>query len=102
MDTKHTPAPWNFEKLLDNWHGDKDWTTFTVRDSRNCCLAVVGEVDRLPALDNEANARVMHAAPDLLAALEYLTGAMATFTPRCTAWDAYKVARAAIAKATGK
>uniref|UniRef100_A0A6M3LR60 Uncharacterized protein n=1 Tax=viral metagenome TaxID=1070528 RepID=A0A6M3LR60_9ZZZZ len=65
---KYTRGKWTVEKLMEKWHGYEGWTTFTVRDDRNCCLAVVGEVDNLPSPDNEGNARLMAAAPDLLEA----------------------------------
>lgn len=67
---KHTPGPWRVVKSQDNFHNYPDWSTFAVRDARNCCLLVLGEVDHLPAPENKANARLIAAAPDLLAALE--------------------------------
>ncbi len=57
-------TPWTKTNLLG--------TTYTIRDSRNCCIAVIGEVDRLTATENEANARLIAAAPELLEALKGL------------------------------
>jgi hypothetical protein len=64
--SKHTPGPWNWEKHweehtlgFDVFHGD---------DSSN-------ERDRFVArTDNQANARLIAAAPDLLVAAELAAG----------------------------
>ena len=65
----HTPAPWTVQQLETN-HNGYDWPTFAIRSANtNCCLAVVGDVDRYHADQNEANARLIAAAPELLAAL---------------------------------
>jgi hypothetical protein len=66
---------WKVEKVMEDWHGYADWTTYTVRDARNCCIAVVGEVDRLPAPENADNARLMACAPELLKALQDIENA---------------------------
>lgn len=55
---------------MTNWHGYEDWNTYAVRDAHNHCLAVIGDVDRATSKYNQANARLMAAAPELLAALE--------------------------------
>lgn len=48
-----------------------EWTTFSVRSNpQNHCLAVIGDVDRATAPHNEANARLIAAAPDLLEACQ--------------------------------
>uniref|UniRef100_A0A6M3LFN2 Uncharacterized protein n=1 Tax=viral metagenome TaxID=1070528 RepID=A0A6M3LFN2_9ZZZZ len=70
---RHTPAPWTLQQLETNRNG-YDWPTFAIRSPQNCCLATVGTVDRYHADDNEANAHLMAAAPDMLAALEYVIG----------------------------
>lgn len=70
-----SPTPWKVENLMTNWHGYPEWNTYTVRDARNCCIATVGEVDRLPALENEDNARLMALAPELLETLRVLENA---------------------------
>lgn len=63
---------WKVENLMEEWHGYPEWNTYTVRDARNCCIATVGDVDRLPAPENLDNARLMACAPRLLEALEKL------------------------------
>lgn len=66
-----SPKPWKIETAANTcWHGYPEWNTYTVRDARNCCIAVVGEIDRLPAPENEDNARIMALAPELLDALK--------------------------------
>jgi hypothetical protein len=64
---KHTPGPWVLQHLASNWHGFNGWNTYAVRSSGgNNCLAVIGEVDRFTDEWNEANARLIAAAPELL------------------------------------
>lgn len=61
---------WKVENSQENFHGYPEWKTYTIRDARNCCIAVVGEIDRLPAPENQDNAALMAAAPRLLAFAE--------------------------------
>lgn len=72
-ETKHTEGPWR-SVLLTEYHHGYEWPVFTVRDARNHCLAVVGEVDRATAEDNAANARLIAAAPEMLASLRKAEG----------------------------
>ena len=65
----HTPAPWKMEELESN-HNGYDWKTFTIRSPQNACLAIIGNDDRLHANQSQANARLIAAAPELLAILE--------------------------------
>ena len=67
---KTSPAPYTVQHLEDDHDGFKGWRTFAIRDKRNVCLAIVGDVDHLTAGENEGNAALFHAAPDLVAALE--------------------------------
>jgi hypothetical protein len=92
MTTQHTPGPWNvtglyvrerdgglIASILDLWHGQ-----------------------RTPKAKKNANARLISAAPDLLAALKELLWA-ASRTSLETDGDysnAFTAARVAIAKAT--
>lgn len=59
---KHTPGPWKAERL----EGDHDLTgdNWAVTGPGNCFIADVNDADDG---DNEANARLISAAPDLLA-----------------------------------
>ena len=84
MTTQHTPAPWELRRSVRGyWFIDHEQG---------------GEGYTLTKLDcNEADARLIAAAPDLLAALEELLNAL----PSATTHPAIKAARAAIAKATG-
>ncbi len=107
MITKHTP--WKAVKLLGNWHGYSDWSTYTIRDSRNICLAVVGEVDRAACKDSGAVADILAAAPDLLKALKVITVRYLALAHSGDAgfWDVENEtevvqARAAISKAKGE
>ena len=70
--TAHTPTPWKVEPLQQKIHGYDNWNSYTVRHDRtNVHIATVGDVDRYYEDNNEANARLIAAAPDLLAALEF-------------------------------
>ncbi len=69
----HTPGPWTVQSL-ETAHNDYcDWPTFAVRSAKtNVCLATVGKVDHYESERNEANARLIAAAPDMLEALQAL------------------------------
>ena len=83
--SKHTPGPW-----------EKAEPFATVRAPGRPCIADCGSRSDL---DAQANARLIAAAPDLLAALEYIMA----WTPNdWNAETARDMARAAIAKARGE
>lgn len=98
----HSDGPWVVQESETCYQGYADWTTFTVRDSRNCCLAVVGAVDRLPSPHNKANARLIAAAPELLGLLEEIArmGEETSVVPLQPSF--VSVIRAAIAKVKGE
>ena len=86
MTTQHTPGPWTTD-------GKAETDT----------LDIVSPLGRVAMLDSShdlmlVDARLIAAAPDLLAALEGLLNAL----PSATTHPAIKAARAAIAKATGE
>lgn len=91
MTTQHTPGPWTTDGAACT--GDLD---------------VISPAGRITLIDCEfsdesedvltANARLISAAPELLAAIEGLLNAL----PSATTHPAIKAARAAIAKATGE
>lgn len=86
MTTQHTPGPWTTD-------GKAETDT----------LDIVSPLGRVAMLDCShdlmlEDARLIAAAPDLLAALEGLLNAL----PSATTHPAIKAARAAIAKATGE
>ena len=81
MTTTHTPGPWGFEE-----------STKTIRAvPQNYWLATMDSWDG--AVDHEANARLIAAAPDLLEALEEMVDESINREVK---------ARAAIAKARGQ
>lgn len=112
---KPIPAQLKVEELSENWHGYKDWNTFTIRDAKtNVCVAVVGEVDRYFETEYASIARLIAAAPELLEALQGYLRMSDTFTdinnPSREEVEKLQTAlkfvapaiRAAIAKATGE
>ena len=91
MNTKHTPGPWTAnepnEKAL-----RYAWSVWPEEGSGFARIATVTQCD-----EQEANAHLIAAAPDLLEALYQI----ATYDP--TKWDAVtlgNIAREAIVKAT--
>lgn len=100
MTTKHTPGPWEIQQLETNRNG-YDWPTFAVRSPQNVCLAVVGDVDRHHAEQHPANARLIAAAPDLLAALIELRDSYPWSANRTVGGELWSQVNAAIAKAEG-
>lgn len=88
-EVKHTPGPWEYHAV-----GDSDGETFGID---HIVYANFGAVE-LCCLPTEADGRLIAAAPDLLAALEYIVGWNPSDWSAETARD---LARAAIAKAKG-
>jgi hypothetical protein len=86
--SKHTPAPWKTWPSIHNGQTYIVKGDYTSKD--NGCIAHA---------DTEANARLIAAAPDLLAALEAISNPWLDDFSR---GNAMKKARAAIAKATGE
>ena len=103
MTSQHTPGPWTFTD-------DPEYNCFYV-DAQNGAIGVA-DVVRLPVKDQGlANARLIAAAPDLLAALIDAESAMfhvladdgfATPFDQKAMKDAMQAARAVLAKARGQ
>lgn len=99
MNTQHTPGPWNYSGPCE----------ITGRYSifHNGPLAYCADTTAKPG-DGEANARLIAAAPDLLAAaqcaLADFEGILPEFDPEREhpAWETLAELRAAITKATGE
>ncbi|MDZ5813883.1 hypothetical protein U4I65_02380 [Stenotrophomonas maltophilia] len=98
MSSKHTPGPWGIEQT-----DDTNWIGFMRPDGRKVELIVcTTQRDNFFKPDvqdkNDANARLIAAAPELLEALKDAVCAL-----DCCGKDypAAEKARAAIAKATG-
>lgn len=91
MQTQHTPGPWIIHAPAN--------AAFVRHPS---IVSDTGEVAKATWASSErqtnANARLIVAAPDLLAAIEGLLNAL----PSATTHPAIKAARAAIARATGQ
>jgi len=84
-DNQHTPGPWSYSE-----------GTRTIRGPQNHWLASMDSWDG--AIDHAANARLIAAAPDLLAALQDCVAVPNKNRPD----EVWQRARAAIAKATGQ
>ena len=111
--TAHTPAPWTIDR--DTIQGAPELNGEQPHAAEATCVAVVlsrerGSYRHYPKERAAANARLIAAAPDLLAALERLAniadeGAVMRHETGKPAWsfidEVKQSARAAIAKATG-
>jgi hypothetical protein len=87
---RHTPGPWRYEA-----------STKTIRsEPANYWLATMDSFDG--AVNHQANARIMTAAPELLAALEECADLLVETLMIGADSDTVKHARAAIAKARGE
>lgn len=72
--TKHSPTPFTIQELPHR-ESFRTGSYFAIRDARNCCLALIGDVDAITDGDEaRANADLFRAAPELLAILEKLIG----------------------------
>lgn len=94
MTSQHTPGPWRFER-----------GTSTIRsEPANYWLASMNSFDG--AVNHEANARLIAAAPDLLEALKLAQLAVSELCyeqdPANECWNVLQVVNSAIAKAEGQ
>ena len=93
MSAQHTPGPWVVDPESPTW----------VEDGNGCCLAKTGYGDDE---GDRANARLIAAAPDMLAALRALHDNIAEYAKinNLGGFDNHDMrqARAAIAKAEGR
>ena len=102
MQTKHTPGPWVYRHSFDSAARRDIWTATDATGHRELVATIPdAEGDHI-----NADARLIAAAPDLLAALEALTACASMSGPAgTTAYlisnERMQAARAAIAKATG-
>ena len=92
--SNHTPAPWTAER--DPSHYD---TLSSIRGGLGALRVEIGGYAGPP--EQEANTRLIAAAPDLLAALQLWVVFDKTGTPNGEFGNAIKATYAAIAKATG-
>lgn len=99
----HTPGPWELQDPMGN---EELWVVEQGRQPYNWrCIATVtivgGEIGDITPTEGSANARLIAAAPDLLAALEEIAegdGCNCRVGPGCD-WKCKDIAHAAIAKA---
>jgi hypothetical protein len=96
----HTPGPWHTSKNFRYVRGSWVTTGDGPKDFNVCEIWTNGEGDDEQA---NANARLISAAPDLLAMCEQLLSLYRLHRPQAFGTDATEeAARAAIAKAQGK
>jgi len=96
MTAAHTPGPWTAEQRTPKaaYNSEPYWRVSTAGGS--CMYVGCGDVE------DEADARLIAAAPDLLAALQALCVLEADGMQAAeSAIESWERARAAIAKATG-
>lgn len=114
MNTQHTPGPWRYdreksrivsESAFEDWSLDKDVSDEPVP------ISVVDLMGAMGGADTQADARLIAAAPDLLAALEEAGSIIDALWSNSAArseygWDksdgaSFEKIRAAICRATG-
>ena len=112
----HTPGPWTLETVptsIGSCHKIGPFPSGRLASGTYACVYAdgirIGVDDNIPmAVELLANARLIAAAPDLLAALQQLVAATWGLAPATSADGCYtddpkeRDARAAIAKATGE
>ena len=102
MKRAHTPGPWICQYSPYTSQDDQEIPAFEVHGDRGEKVCDTNE-DR-PALEQEANARLIAAAPELLDALEYFFNIMHDYESSLRKGyiiTAFEQARAAIARAKG-
>jgi hypothetical protein len=92
---KHTPSPWIHRTRLDNG------ANIGCKNGYAICDIAYG-YSSLSKEELDANAALISAAPDLLAALEAMTYYFAEYEKDDSAKHGFKAARDAIAKATAQ
>ena len=103
MKTTHTPAEWGVAPLLDL--PDDYYLEEMIGDANGHILAVTVSIPRgcgyeIESTERKANARLIAAAPEMLAALIHAENELFLFKVTCNA-AAHREVRLAIAKATG-
>src|SRR5690554_4275769 len=95
--SKHTPGPWFINRESEDViEGKLSIESVNAETKLSYFIAQVDECK-----SQEANARLISAAPELLEALEAITDLYDT-DEGCRSLQEYQAARAAIAKATGE
>ena len=102
MSAKHTPGPWAVSYSADGMTVDTAKPVrFNLTTAGTAVVCNVFPYHDAEHFSGEANARLIAAAPELLASLRWALGAMAARNPVWTEGENYAQARAAIAKAEG-
>ena len=96
MEVKHTPGPWKCGQYL----GQSAWVVHMDAGDRGRGMDIVNGVAGLTHEERLANARLIAAAPDLLAALEWMLYAR-NWSDTAVISDAVLAAKSAIARAKG-
>ena len=113
MEAKHTPGPWLVKPLLTPENDDDPMGVYKVQPAFDELTKLYFEMDPEEDMDfdekvhgvNEANARLIAAAPELLGALEQIAFCVGDGSLPLRKADAYamvEIARAAIAKTRGE
>lgn len=101
MTTQHTPAPWHIGPITSQGHNVQIRAVNQESPEFEVSVAILGGWGTSKE-ENEANARLIAAAPELLEALieagKYLQGDVGCAYPQ----ELFEVIQAAIAKATGE
>jgi hypothetical protein len=109
----HANSPYSLQLLEEGHNGYPDWKIYAIRSKENCCIAIVGEIDRYQSERIPDTAQLFAAAPELMEALinlvEFMeknglsktpSGGVGPFKYNGTEYEQVTKAKEAIAKAT--
>lgn len=96
---KHTPMEWRLNEN-NNWKTNPFSITVRGRGVHSTTIANIPTRMTIPPQEQQANARLVAAAPDLLEALQTMPQGLMTTDEEWARW--IETARAAIDKATGE
>lgn len=99
--SKHTPGPWRFSDNTKWWKTNPFSVTVPKKGVHGTAVANIPARATISMEEAQANARLIAAAPDLLAALNAMLTHMGLDEDEWTK-PTFDQARAAIAKATGE
>jgi hypothetical protein len=104
MGAKHTPGPWT--AVEDELVPERGCIYVEAKDTFGSSdMETIAEAYKLNSFDTEqqeANARLIAAAPTMLEALRAVVGALGPLKPTQETLKSYQLAEAAIAKAEGR
>lgn len=101
MSGKHTPGPWSWSNAYETTDGRRTWSLVSEENGYGI-LSCDGEENSPQGINDEPNARLIAAAPELLEALQAAWNCICELPATQDRVEAAELVRNAIAKATGE